>query len=366
MQKRRVLLIVLLCVVWMGVPLAMVNAFPGVPYDGQANATGIDMDLVVPGASVVITVTSQTSDMAGDMNVPVLTNGRGDGLDVAVIVGSIPGADADIINVTTTKLYDGDPSLLTNADFVPLVNTPLVDTSVLSAATTSQATDTIARSTSDGLVNAVDIFVGGVDIVVVEAITNAATTETTVANALNNQAISLLTGVQITLPVVGGNVDVLSADLISSTATAVSDGTLPTADATSSEAFLNLMVGGNPVVVAPGFIVTVTGGIPVVDVARVTIISTSTTNQTATSSAAESIPILIEVLAGNLAGTQIQLARSYVESNVSNNSATGPTAISLVVMNASWQNVPAWTVILLIFLGLATAVVSYQAWIKNG
>ena len=124
-------------------------------------------------------------------------------------------------------------------------------------------------------------------------------------------------------------VEILSADVITSSSTTRSDGTLANASASSKTGFLNLSIAGTPVATpTPGDIYTVTSGIIPVDVARIAIAPILSSSFDANKSDAEAVSIHIEVLAGPLLGTEIFLSRSTT-SSVAQDSPTGPTAITM-------------------------------------
>jgi hypothetical protein len=67
--------------------------------------------------------------------------------------------------------------------------------------------------------------------------------------------------------------------------------------------------------------------------------------------------ILIEVLAGDLSGTIIQIGHAETEANVANNTPTGPTAVFLTSFQAVSDHVPLIipslsTLFLLMFTGI--------------
>jgi hypothetical protein len=339
-------------------------AFPGVPYDGQATATGVDIDLQIPLVAdlLEIVMSSQAGTLSGAADTPVATGGVGNGIDVTVPLG-VPGGitDLDIVNSATNKTYDGDPTPITDTDSVSTVNGPLINSGTVSSTTTSQVTSMIART--DGITyirnpTVGDGLIGGINILAAEAITDSVIVETTVDHKLQAVSTSILEDLSIDLPLVLSTVNIISADRITATATAISSGDLADAVANSDVGFVNLTVGGMAVPTpSPGDIFTVTGGIVPTDLARVTIVPITTTALTATSSTATVTAILIEVLAGDLSGTIIQIGHAETEANVANNTPTGPTAVFLTSFQAVSDHVPLIipslsTLFLLMFTGI--------------
>jgi hypothetical protein len=258
-----------------------------------------------------------------------------------------------------------DTESLLNID---ALTSPLVTTGIISSASKSQVTGLIGWSDSSGAVNNVKVLggVGAAPIVSVLDIYNWTSTATTPAHLLTTSASSVLSDVDVEIPYLLGTVPILSVDVITSTASASSDGTLPNAAAFSDVEFLNLVIGGVPVPTPTvGEVHIITSGPIPVQVARVTIMPTLTSMTSATSSSADAVSLYIEILAGSLVGTEIYLAHSNVESNAFG-SPTGPTAIT----NLSTRNLandramlPAVVSLFALFSGL-TGMVFYRYQIK--
>jgi hypothetical protein len=334
-KVKKTLTIAIIIIIVSSMTVVSVFAFPGVPFNGQASAKGIDVDLDVVFATVGIDVVSESTDAFGQANTAVETHGDSMGLNVSVLTGILNGVEVNLVDALTTKIYDGDMDIISDEEMllnIDAVTSPLATTGIISSASQSQVTGLVGWSSTSGAVNNTNILsgIGSAPILSILDIYNFSGTETTADHTLNTYASSVLSDVEVRIPTLTGMVDVLSADIITSTANASNDGTMPNSAASSNVEFVNLVFGGTSIPVpTAGDVYTITSGIIPQNIARVTIMPILNNSTSATSSTAEAVSLYIEVLAGStLAGTEITLAESRAESNAES-VPTGPTVIKL-------------------------------------
>lgn len=373
MNKK--LIIVVLIILLSSLSTLSVLAFPGVPFDGSASATGIDVDLNLLAANVGITVVSESTSTSGATDIPVSTVGLGDGLSVELTSGILPiPIDVDLVSALTEKIYDGDITILDDSETlleIDNITSPLATTDIISSASNSQVTGLVGWSETSGHVNGANILggIGNSPFLSVQDIFNVANTETTPAHLLNTSGSSVLSDINVEIPYLLGTVPILAVDIITSTASASSDGTLDNAFASADVEFVNLTIGGVPIptpTVNDVHVITVGTFPTAVDVARVTIMPVMETSTSATSSSAEATSLLIEVLAGSLVGTEINLAQSRAEANAES-IPTGPTSITFQNLGQISTSDAVTLPIIVTFMAILTimtAAVLYQQYFK--
>lgn len=340
-------------------------AFPDVAFTGSADAAGVDVSLVLVPAvlAVDIDVARQHADLAGAANTPVSTSGRGDGIDVAVVIGSLAGAAVDIVNASSNKTYDGNSSPVTDADSLVNVDTLLVDTGIIGTNTSSQVTGTLADSFGQNGVNGLSVYrnsLGTLNLVTANTITSTVQSQTNTVGP-NHDVVSTssarIEGAAVSLgPLLGLTDPVVTADLIQANASATNDGTVTDMNAAASVSFVNLMVNGVNLSAAPPNTVVnlLVLGVPV---ARVTVRPIIGTTITQNLSTARTVALRIEVLAvAGLVGTTIDLGVANAAAAVGNtfNGNSGPLALALTGFAASVT--PPGGLALPLSLGMAVAV----------
>lgn len=358
-MKRKFAIVVIVILI-SSLTVMTVFAFPGTPFLGQGTAKGIQVNLAVVGATTNIEVASQRANISGDTGVPVETNGRSEGVNVQVISGSLPGVNANLINALTTKIFDGNPAIVSNSAAMPFIDSsmsPLATTGSIAGSSNSRVTSLVGWSSAAGSAASVNVLdgIGGQTIVSALDISNQSISETTPDHILFSNGSSILSGVSVQMPYLTGTVGILTADVITATADTSSDGTLPNASAVSAIEFSNLAIAGTPIPSpTAGEVYTVTSGAVPVDVARITIMPILTSNFNATNSSAQSVSLYIEFLAGPLVGTDIYLGQTSAESSAIDN-PSGPTAITTNHISTNTGN-PATIVVAFSLVGIFTTM----------
>ena len=248
-MKRR-LLLSLIAVFVMSLTVAPTFAYPVTPYsaDGSsenisANLT-IDLPLTSDDPTVNISVGALDTTAGGSNGEPHTTAGLGNGLYVDLLSGILNGAEVDLINVASNHTL-GDPEVPdTDSDSLIDQDTLLVDLDALEVSTSSfaQATD----SETDQFTNIAGLVIHGdslglTNLLSTDAITGTIDNRT---EGLGAQSVSQtrVDGLSVELPL--GLDTIISAEALTTTSTAFSDGTIEGASATVNHEFLNLMIQG--------------------------------------------------------------------------------------------------------------------------
>ncbi len=342
-MKRR-LLVSLIAVFVLSLAVAPTFAYPVTPYSADGSAENIsatltiDVPIVNNDPTVSISVGALDTAAGGSNGDPHTTAGLGNGLNVDLLSGILNEVEVDLINVASEHTL-GDPEVPdTDSESLINQNTILVDLDALGVSTSSfaQATDseTAQLSSIAGLVIHGDTL-GLTDLLSTDAITGTIDNHT---EGLGAESISQnrVDGLSIDLPL--GLATIISAEALTTTSTAFSDGTIEGASATVDHEFVNLIIQGEDYSdVALGTVVPLIG-IGGVDIGSVIIGPVSDTTVTPGMSLASGVALRIHVDLVSLleldADIGVTEAMAAVESRP-------PTAVTLGNVDISaGQNMP--------------------------
>jgi hypothetical protein len=356
MRKRYVAVSLSLVVALLLLGVTAALADPTMPFSGSASAVAIETDLQLDVTAVTvevgILVGSEYAGITGASG-DVDTGGDGDGV---IVSETSPLIDADIEVVHTeaaasTTSTDVD----TDTDFVLSFDSLLVDTALISSTTRAESLAT-RQTLGQGTVDDLSIFGNplGIDAFVeAETVTESAHVISTAAGtSVGEEAEARIEGAAVNLFTVTGVETIVSADVMTATATSMCDsatGNPNTADA--NYGFVNLMVNGVPVVIQdPGTQVTATIG--TTDVAVVTIAPVYVTSIGPDSASAAATALRVEIIAdvGAVeAGTVIDFAATETDCMTA-----APTNVSLSSLSGAGRSSLPYVLLPGFALGLAT------------
>jgi hypothetical protein len=331
--------ILLLALFLMLVTFSPAFAFSPTAFNGGATSQSLDLALDLTLAEVSVDIgTMEAAQSSDDVN-PASSAGAGEGINVAVTLGD-PGLGVDLINVESSHTFGDGPDADTDSDSLADIDTELIDVGLAEMNTSSLTTEDTASTNMDwslaGLTVHGDVL-GVVDLLSTDAITGTADTDVNAEGILVSTGHTQIDGLALEVPLGLLTLDLVSADVISTTASAGSNGSEGGATAYANTEFVNLRIQGEEVSTEPGTVIDLEAlG---VTIGSVTIRPLEETNVTATQSSAAAIALRIEVLEVlGLIGINIDVGTTTAQAGVQ---PAFPTAVTVTDMTlTTGSNLP--------------------------
>lgn len=289
--------ILLLALFLMLVTFSPAFAYSPTAFTGGATSQSLDLtlDLTVADLSVEIG-TMEAAQSFDDVNPPT-SAGAGEGINATVNVGD-PDLGVDLINVESSHTFGDGPDADTDSDSLFDIDTDLIDVGLAEMDTSSLTSATGANTTMNWSLAGLKIYgnvLGTSELLNTDAITGTAVTDIGESGALLSTGHTKIDGLTLEVPLGLLTLDLVSADVISTTASAGNNGTEGSATAYANTEFVNLRVQGEDVSTAePGTVIDLEAlG---VTIGTVTIRPLEETNVSATQSSAAAIALRIQVL----------------------------------------------------------------------
>lgn len=309
-------------------------------FNGGATSQSLDLTLGLALADVSIDIGSMEAVQGFDDVNPPSTAGAGEGINVAVTLGD-PGLGLDLINVASMHTFGDGPDANTDSDSLVDIDTELIVVGALAMDTSSLATDTIVNTNMDwslaGLVVHGDVL-GATDLLSTDAITGTSDTDLDADGNLLSVGHTQVDGLLLEVPLGITTIELVSADVISTTASAGSDGTAGGATAYANTEFVNLRVQGEDV--------STSGAGTVIDlealgvtIGSVTIRPVEETFVSDTQSSAQAVALRIEILEVlGLIGANIDVGTTTAQAGAQ---PGFPTAVTVTDMHlTTGDNLP--------------------------
>lgn len=309
-------------------------------FNGGATSQSLDLALDLSLAEVSIDIGSMEAVQSFDDVNPPSTAGAGEGINVAVTLGD-PGLGLDLINVESMHTLGDGPDADTDSDSLLDVDTDLIVVGALAMDTSSLATDTTVNTNMDwslaGLVVHGDVL-GVTDLLATDAITGTSDTDLDSEGNLLSVGHTQVDGLVLEVPLGITTVELVSADVISTTASAGSDGTAGGATAYANTEFVNLQIQGEDVSnTDPGTVIDLT--LLNLNIGSVTIRPVEETFISDTQSSAQAVALRIEILEVlGLIGANIDVGTATAQAGVQ---PGFPTAVTVTDMHlTTGDNLP--------------------------
>ncbi len=304
------------------------------PYAFSAGATArsLDVGLNLTAADVSLEVGTLDAVQGFDEVNPPATAGTGEGINLVVHVGD-PGLGVDVVNVASLHTLGDGPDAHTDSDSVVNIDSDLVDVGVLSMNTRSLTTNTGANTTMDWSLAGLTVhgnIPGTVNLLTTDAITGTAETNTDGDGMMVSVGHTEIEGLVLEVPLGLLTLELVSADVISTTARAAGDGTAGGADAHANTEFVNLRIQGELIETpAPGTVIDLEAlG---VTIGTVTIRPIEQTSVTATMSSAQAVALQVRVLEVlGLVGIEMDVGTTTAHASVE---PGVPTAVTVTGMH---------------------------------
>lgn len=343
-MKRR-LLLSLIAVFVMSLAVAPTFAYPVTPYSAagaseniSANLT-IDLPLTNQDPTVNISVGALDTTAGGSNGEPHTTAGLGNGLDVSLLSGILDGVEVNLVNVLSHHTL-GDPEVPdTDSESLIDQDTLLVDLEALTVSTSSFAAAT--DSETDQFSNIVGLAIHGdalglTNLISTDAITGTIDNRT---EGLGAQSVTQtrVDGLTVELPL--GLSTIISAEALTTTASAFSDGTEENASATVTHEFVNLMIQGEDYSNVPLGTVVPLVNILGQNIGSVIIGPVADTTETPAMSTATGVALRVHVDLVGILTLDVDVGTTEAMAAVE---SRPPTAVTMSDMNISaGENMPA-------------------------
>jgi hypothetical protein len=287
-------------------------------FNGGATSQSLDLALDLSLAEVSIDIGTMEAVQGYDDVNPPTTAGAGEGINVAVTLGD-PDLGLDLINVESMHTLGDGPDADTDSDSLLDVDTDLIVVGALAMDTSSLATETTVNTNMDwslaGLVVHGDVL-GATDLLATDAITGTSDTDLDADGNLLSVGHTQVDGLVLEVPLGITTVELVSADVISTTASAGSDGTAGGATAYANTEFVNLQIQGEDVSnTDPGTVIDLT--LLNLNIGSVTIRPVEETFVSDTQSSAQAVALRIEILEVlGLIGANIDVGTATAQAGV--------------------------------------------------
>lgn len=350
MTRQTIHLLIALSLILLSVTPAF--AIPGRPFQGTAEAKGLEVVLDLGLARLDVGVGTQQSSVLGPDSAPLETSASGNGVTVALVSGILPDATINLVNAASLRRSGDDEETHDDSAILAAVNSLIVDTGVLSATTHAYLTPSLMGSHGTGSTTGLTVYrdvLGTLPLVQATALTESTST-TLPEDGLISESQSQLEGLALSL---GGSLNnVLTLDSLLTSVQTSSDGTEKGASATAEVEFVNLMIAGTDYSLAPPNTVVAIRNVLGQTVAQVTIKPLLQTSATPNLSSAEAVALRIEILAIlGLTGTRIDLGQASTQSTAQ--VSTPPTVVEV----ASFDAPPNYSLPLTLALGASGLLV---------
>jgi hypothetical protein len=325
--------------------LALVTFSPAFAYsptafNGGATSQSLDLALDLTVAELSIDIGTMEAVQSFDEVNPPTTAGAGEGINVAVAVGD-PDLGLDLINVASQHTLGDGPDADTDSDSLIDVDTDLIDVGALAMDTSSLTTEAAVNTNMNwslaGLVVYGDIL-GTSELVSTDAITGTADTDVDNEGTLVSTGHTQIDGLVLEVPFQLATLELVSADVISTTASAGSDGSEGGAFAYANTEFVNLRIQGEEISnTDPGTVIDLE--LLNLNIGSVTIRPVEMTSVTPTQSSAEAVALRIEILEVlGLIGAEIDVGTTTAQAGVQ---PGFPTAVTMTDMRlTTGDNLP--------------------------
>lgn len=313
-------------------------AMPGRPFQGTAEAKGVEVALDIGLAQLDVAVGTQQGAILGNEGEPLETSASGNGVTVEVVSGILPDATINLVNAASLRRSGDEEGSHNDHAWLATVNSLIVDTGVLSATTYAYLTHPLVGNSGAGHTAGLTVYrdvLGTLPLVQAAAITQDTTTSIPEGDELHSEARSQVEGLTISL---GGSLNnILTLDSLIATVQSSSDGTKGGASAASEVEFVNLIIAGTDYSLAPPNTVVAIRNALGQPVAQVTIKPVLETTLTPTLSTADAVALRIDVLAiAGLVGTRIDLGQASSQSTAQ--FVMPPTTVEVASFEAPTQH----------------------------
>lgn len=327
--------VVLLALFLMLVTFSPAFASP-VAFNGGATSQSLDLTLDLALAAVSIDIGTMEAVQSYDDVNPPSTAGAGEGINVAVTLGD-PGLGLDLINVESMHTLGDGPNADTDSASLLDVDTDLIVVDALEMDTSSLATETTVDTNMNwslaGLVVHGDVL-GATDLLATDAITGTADTDLDADDNLLSVGHTQIDGLVLEVPLGITAIELVSADVISTTASAGSDGTAGGATAYANTEFVNLRIQGEVVSTDPGTVIDLT--LLNINIGSITIRPVEEIFISDTQSSAQAVALRIEILEVlGLIGANIDVGTTTANAGVQ---PGFPTAVTVTDMHLTTGN----------------------------